>query len=125
MATGDDRHALHGPSRRSEVTIAFAVLASKVHSCAELRIALQWLCSVSGEVIAEAAIPSMGVSLFLILVGAWSISRSNCDNGRDATEGSEVHLGFIDASNPSGVIANHIAAGILGILGFTNRYPGT
>ena len=30
-----------------------------------------------------------------------------------------------DASNPSGVIANHIAAGILGILGFTNRYPGT
>ena len=31
--------------------------------------------------------------------------------------GSEVHLGFIDASNPSGVIANHIAAGILGILG--------
>ena len=30
-----------------------------------------------------------------------------------------------DAFNPSGVIANHIAAGILGILGFTNRYPGT
>ena len=53
----------------------------------ELRIALQWLGYTMGAVIAEAAIPSIGVSSFLILVGAWSISRSNCANGRDATEG--------------------------------------
>ena len=122
MATGYVPHALHGPSRRS---IAAAVLH-----------AIQWLRYSIGEFITESAVPSMCLQCYLWLprwlvlslcrfgakllltASAWTIVSDafGLSGGLVVLAPDWTICGF-DAFNPNDVIAHHIAAGILGILG--------